>query len=117
METHTGGCHCGKIRYEVALDLSQPAFECNCSHCSIKGFLLQFTTPDQFVLRAGEGEATVYRFNKHVIDHAFCPVCGVEPFGTGANPDGSPAIAINLRTIDGVDLAALNRVPLDGKKF
>ena len=30
--THTGGCHCKKVRYEVTSDLSQ-VISCNCSNC------------------------------------------------------------------------------------
>jgi hypothetical protein len=115
METYKGACHCRNVRYEVELDLASPAIECNCSHCQIKGFILQFSTPERFTLLQGEEELKPYRFNKHVIEHLFCTDCGVQTFGRGKNADGSDAIAINLRTLDGVDLAALNRVPYDGR--
>lgn len=115
METYQGACHCRNIRYEVELDLSQPVIECNCSHCQMKGFLLQFVTPEKFRILQGEEELKTYRFNKHVIEHQFCSDCGVEPFGKGNNPDGTPAIAINVRTIDGIDLGTLTRMPYDGK--
>jgi hypothetical protein len=115
MKTYEGACHCRNVRYEVELDLSQPAIECNCSHCQIKGFILQFTSPDKFKILQGEEELKAYRFNKHVIEHLFCTDCGVQPFGKGKNADGSDAIAINLRTLDGVDSETLNRVPYDGK--
>lgn len=115
METYEGACHCRNIRYQVALDLTQPVIECNCSHCQMKGFLLQFTTPENFTILQGEEELKAYRFNTHVIEHMFCSDCGVEPFGKGANPDGTPAIAINVRTIDGIDIGTLNRMSYDGK--
>ncbi len=81
----------------------------------MKGFLLQFTTPEKFTILQGEEELKTYRFNTHVIEHMFCSDCGVEPFGRGANPDGTPAIAINVRTIDGLDIGSLTRMPYDGK--
>jgi len=115
MEKYTGACHCRNIRYEVELDLTQPVLECNCSHCQIKGFLLQFTTPEKFSIIQGEEELKTYRFNKHVIEHLFCSDCGVEAFGRGSNPDGSPAVAINVRTIDDIDLSKLERMPYDGR--
>ncbi|MDP3402400.1 MAG: GFA family protein [bacterium] len=115
METYEGACHCRNIRYQVELDLTQPVTECNCSHCQMKGFLLQFTTPDKLTILQGEEELNTYRFNKHVIEHMFCSDCGVEPFGRGANPDGTPAVAINVRTIDGIDIGTLTRMPYDGK--
>lgn len=115
METYHGACHCRNVRYQVELDLAAPAIECNCSHCQIKGFILQFTGPEKFTLLQGEEELKPYRFNKHVIEHLFCTDCGVQPFGKGKNADGSDAIAINLRTLDGIAIDALNRVPYDGK--
>ena len=35
MQTHTGGCHCGRVRFEITTDLSR-ASECNCSMFSLK---------------------------------------------------------------------------------
>lgn len=115
MTTYTGGCHCKKVRYEVTLDLTQSAIECNCSHCQIKGFILQFTSPDNFTLTQGEDALKTYTFNKHLINHRFCDTCGVQAFANGVNPDGSPAIAVNLRSIDDIDLCTINRIPYDGK--
>ncbi len=115
MTTYQGACHCRNVRYEVELDLAAPVIECNCSHCQMKGFLLQFTTPEKLAILQGEEELKTYRFNKHVIEHKFCTDCGVEPFGMGKNKDGSDAVAINLRTIDGIDIGSLNRMPYDGR--
>lgn len=115
METYEGACHCRNVRYKVELDLSQPVIECNCSHCQMKGFLLQFTTSEKFTLLQGEEELKTYRFNKHVIEHLFCSDCGAEPFGKGTDKEGNDTVAINVRTIDGIDLAALTRMPWDGR--
>ena len=107
-EAHEGGCHCGAVRYRATLDLGEPVIECNCSICTDKGPLLSFV-PEVEVL-TGEGELADYRFNTHQIGHRFCRTCGVEVFG---QVEGQGA-AINVRTLDGVDLAALNRQPFDG---
>lgn len=115
MHTHKGACHCRNIRFEVALDLTQPVIECNCSHCQMKGFLLQFVPENAFTLVQGDADATEYLFNTHAIQHLFCKDCGVQPFGKGKDTDGSTMVSINLRCIDGIDLAALNRVPYDGR--
>lgn len=61
---HEGSCHCGAVRYEVELDLSQPALTCNCSMCGRSGAMLAFTTPDKFRLLEGEDHLTDYQFNK-----------------------------------------------------
>lgn len=115
MNTHQGACHCRNIRYEVELDLSHPAIECNCSHCGMKGLLLQFVPADKFTQLQGEEEMKEYRFNTHTIQHLFCTDCGAEPFGKGKDKEGNDTVAINLRTLDGIDLATIERVPFDGK--
>ncbi len=113
-QRYSGGCHCGKVRYEVTLDASQP-LECNCSHCSRLGLLLGFTTPDKFKLLSGESAQTEYRFNRHVIQHLFCATCGTQSYANGKTPDGKPMVAINVRCLDGIDVATLKTRPYDGR--
>ena len=116
MTKYTGGCHCGAVKYEVEADLSK-IIECNCSHCAKKGFLLTFVPRSQFKLLSGEDSLTEYRFNKKTIQHLSCSVCGVQSFGYGAGSDGSEMAAINVRCLDGVDIATLERKPVNGKDF
>jgi hypothetical protein len=115
-KTHSGNCHCGRVRYEATVDLTQ-VMECNCSHCRRKGFLLTFISPDQFTLHSGEQDLTAYQFNKKIIQHLFCRTCGVQPFARGKMPDGSPAIAINIRCLEDVDPQALRPMPFDGRNM
>lgn len=115
-KTHQGGCHCKAVRYETDLDLTQPVIECNCSHCAIKGLLLSFVPGDAFTLVSGDDVLTEYRFNTKNIAHLTCSICGVEAFARGEK-DGQPTYAINVRSIDGVDLDALTRTPANGKDF
>jgi hypothetical protein len=115
MTKHKGGCHCGKVAYEVELDLSQPVISCNCSICSKRGSLLAFTTPDKFDLKSGEPGVADYQFNKHVIHHLFCPTCGILSYARGKNRDGSDAIAINVRCIEGVEIDKLKLHHHDGR--
>ena len=81
--TYKGGCHCGKVAYEVTADLSKPVISCNCSICGRKGTLLSFVPSDDFKLLSGEDSLTSYRFNRKVIDHLFCSTCGVTSFARG----------------------------------
>jgi hypothetical protein len=112
--THTGGCHCGAVRYTVELDTSAEALECNCSICGRSGSLLMFTTPDKFKLEKGETSLIDYQFNKHVVHHLFCKTCGIKSFSRGESPKG-PMIAINLRCLDDVDVFTQPRKQFDGK--
>jgi hypothetical protein len=112
---HSGGCHCGKVRYEVELDLESPVISCNCSMCGRTGTLLSFVPASQFKLLSGEDSLTDYQFNKHLIHHLFCKVCGIKSFSRGTSRDGSPTVAINTRCLDGVDIGQLKITQFDGK--
>jgi len=116
-KTYTGSCHCGKVRYEVELDLSAPVLSCNCSICGRSGSLLAFVPEDQFKLLSGADALTDYLFNKHAIHHVFCKVCGIKSFARGQKPDGSQMVAVNTRCLEGVDVASLEVQHVDGKSL
>ena len=116
MTIHSGSCHCGNIRFEVEGDFTE-AMECNCSHCSRKGYLLWFVPREKLKLDPAPERMATYRFNKHVIDHHFCADCGCAPFGFGTGPDGTKTAAVNIRCLEAVDLGAVKRVPVDGRSF
>jgi hypothetical protein len=111
-----GSCHCGKIAYEVEIDLDK-VVECNCSHCSRKGYLLAFVPAEALRIGRGEGDLATYTFNTHRIRHHFCPTCGCAPFGRGTGPTGQETAAINVRCLDGVDLDGITVVKVDGRSF
>jgi hypothetical protein len=112
----SGSCHCGAVRFTAQGDVEQ-AIECNCSHCSRKGLLLWFVPRAAFEVPSGSDALATYTFNKHVIEHRFCPACGCQPFALGRMPDGSEMAAINLRCLDGIDLDGIKRVPVNGREF
>ena len=66
MQTYSGGCQCGKVRYEATFELGE-VIACNCSRCGRLGSLLAFMPKDSFKLVSGEGATTEYQFNKHNI--------------------------------------------------
>jgi hypothetical protein len=115
-KSYAGGCHCGRVRYEVTTDLTM-VMECNCSHCSKRGMLLTFVTPDKFTTLAGGDGLRDYQFNKRQIHHLLCPDCGIESFARGVGPDGKEMIAINVRCLDGVDMTSLAPTPFDGRSI
>ena len=85
IQHYQGGCQCGAVRYEVEADTDK-TYACNCSRCGRLGTVLAFTPEESFTLRAGEDSLTTYKFNKHVIDHQFCSVCGIQSFSRGKGP-------------------------------
>jgi hypothetical protein len=117
-QTYTGGCQCGKVRYEVSLDLSVPVIACNCSRCGRLGSLLTFAPASDFKLLSGETALTDFQFNKKAIHHLFCSTCGIESFAHGKRPiDGADVVAINARCLDGVDAASLAVKTVDGRSL
>lgn len=116
-DTYTGGCHCGKVRYRVDLDLSAPVITCNCSMCSRTGVMLAFTPATTFELQSGQDSLTEYLFNKKAIQHQFCSTCGIHSFSRGSMPDGTQMAAVNVRCLDDVDVGALTVNQVDGKSY
>jgi len=111
---YKGSCHCGHIAYEIEGELGQ-VMECNCSHCSRKGYLLWFLPREKLKLTTPTENLATYTFNKHVIKHHFCSRCGCAPFGHGVGPKGEPTAAINVRCLEGVEISSLKRIPFDGR--
>ena len=113
VKTWSGSCHCGKVRFTVESDLSG-AVTCNCSICQRAGHVLTFVGTDKFTLLSGAKEQTDYQFNKKHIHHQFCKTCGVRAYGWGLGPDGSKMYSINIRCLEGVDLASIPTHAYDG---
>jgi hypothetical protein len=76
-----GGCHCGAVRFESELaDPPVPALDCNCSICSMTGFLHIMVPHDRFELLSGRDALVGYRFGTGAAEHLFCGRCGVKSF-------------------------------------
>ena len=76
-KTYQGSCHCGAVRFEADLDLSQRTYRCNCSICRRTRFWPAVAQQGQFRLLAGASELTRYLFNSMKNEHHFCKRCGV----------------------------------------
>jgi len=98
MDMHEGGCHCGAVRFRVAVERYE-ALECNCSMCQRKGNLHLIVPRSRFTLLRGAEALTTYQFNTGVAKHTFCKVCGIHPFYTPrSHPDD---VDVNIRCLDG----------------
>jgi hypothetical protein len=116
-QTYSGGCQCGKVRYEVSLEIAE-VIACNCSRCRRLGSLLAFAPVAQFKLLSGDTDLTSYEFNRHMIRHRFCSTCGIQSFAIGTNPKtGAVMAAINVRCLDDVDADAYRVRKVDGKSL
>ena len=115
MQTYRGGCHCGRVRFEVDADPEAVVRECNCSICSRTGHLHLIVAAERFRLLAGADVLTRYRFNTGVAEHLFCSICGVKcHYRPRSHPHG---VSVNLRCLDDVDLDAWRIEPFDGRNW
>jgi len=113
--THRGGCHCGRVRFEVDAPAQIEATECNCSICSKSGFLHLFVSQDEFRLLQGEDSLTTYTFNTGVAKHRFCRQCGVKSYYIPrSHPDG---VSVNVRCLDADTVATVNVTAFDGRNW
>lgn len=110
---YRASCHCGQVALEFEGEM-QEALACNCSICQRKGSLLWFLPREQVALLTPEDAASTYLFHKHAIRHRFCATCGIHPYAEAADPQGNAVAAINVRCIEGIDLAAVPVRQFDG---
>jgi hypothetical protein len=115
MRAHLGGCHCGRVRFEVAAPAHLEVVECDCSMCSASGFLHLIVPADRFKLLKGADALTTYTFNTGVAKHLFCAVCGVKSFYIPrSHPDG---FSVNARCIDAGSVESMTVTPFDGRDW
>jgi hypothetical protein len=115
MRTHTGGCHCGRVRFEVIAPAKLEVTDCNCSICSKYGYLHLIVPADRFKLLSGRESLSTYSFNTHVAKHFFCSTCGVKSFYIPrSHPDG---ISVNARCLDSDTIESMSVTPFDGQDW
>lgn len=114
LKTYRGSCHCGKVRYEAAIDLAAGTNKCNCSICTKTRNWSAIVKPDAFRLLAGEGDLGDYRFSpESPIHHHFCRSCGVSTFGKGDIPEvGGAYVSVRLGSLDDVEPSELADAPV-----
>ncbi len=115
MVTHAGGCHCGRVRFEVLAPAKLEVADCNCSICRKSGYLHLIVPADRFTLISGREALTTYTFNTRVAKHHFCAHCGIKSFYIPrSHPDG---VSVNARCIDSDTIAELTLIPFNGSEW
>ena len=112
LKTYQGSCHCGAVKFEADLDLTQPSYRCNCSICRRTRFWPAVAKPEHFRLLSGESELTKYLFNTMKNVHFFCKHCGVRAFGVGTETPIGKMYGVNLGCLEHVSDQELSRVPV-----
>jgi len=113
--THHGGCHCAAVKFEVKVPLQVTAQRCNCSICSMTGFLHLIVPAAHFKLLCGEDDLVCYQFNTKTAEHLFCRHCGVKSFYVPrSNPDG---YSINVNCLDQSSFDKIKIEDFDGDNW
>ena len=113
--THSGGCHCGRVRFEVQAPAEIEVLDCNCSICTKTGYLHLIVPASRFRLLTDVALLTSYQFNTGTARHLFCPVCGIKPFYVPrSHPDG---YSVNVRCLDPGTVTGMRTVPCDGRDW
>lgn len=114
--THSGGCHCGSVRFEVALEPGFKGSRCNCSICSKTAVTGAIVKPHAFRLVAGEADRGTYRWGGNISTRFFCKHCGIHCYGEGhLDAIGGDYVSVNLNCLDGIDVNELELVHWDGR--
>ena len=115
MATIKGGCHCGRVRFEVQHSRDIAADECNCSICRMGGFLHLLLEKDAFKLVSGEQDLDCYKFNSGIAKHYFCRHCGIKSFYIPrSHPHG---VSVNANCLQPEDVRSLKVTPFDGQNW
>jgi hypothetical protein len=110
-----GGCHCGGVRFEVALAEVVEAQTCNCSMCAKTGFVHIIVPESRFRITKGAERLAEYTFNTRVARHLFCAECGIKAFyRPRSNPDGW---SVNARCLDSIAGVDLDLTAFDGRNW
>jgi hypothetical protein len=112
-KTYSGSCHCGAVRFEADIDLSEGTFKCNCSRCTKSGNWLAVVKPDAFRLLANESLLSDYQFGKKTSHHLFCKRCGVSSFWSGDDKNlGGKFYAVKVACLDNATADELLDAPV-----
>jgi centromere protein V len=115
MVRHSGGCHCGRVRFEVMAPADLEVSDCNCSICSKSGYLHLTVPQARFRLLSGEEHLTSYQFDTLTARHLFCSVCGVKSFYVPrSHPEG---YSVNARCLDPGTIRSMRVTPIDGRRW
>jgi hypothetical protein len=115
MFTCSGGCHCGRVEFEIEIPDKVMVHRCSCSICQKSAYLHLIVTADRFKLLHGEESLVDYRFHSGVARHLFCGSCGIKSFYV---PRSHPeSFSVNLNCIELPDEVKVTIEDFDGRNW
>ena len=115
MQTCSGGCHCGQVKFEIEIPDKITVHKCNCSICRKSGYLHLIVSADRFFLLEGADSQVEYRFHTGVARHLFCGECGIKSYYVPrSHPD---SFSVNLNCIDVPDGVEVKVEGFDGRNW
>jgi len=113
---YLGTCHCGAVRFAVALDLAQGASRCNCSVCTKISMTAAFAKPAAFTLLSDDAALGAYEWGGKISRRYFCRTCGIHCFARGELPElGGAYVSVNVNALEDVDPITVKLSYWDGR--
>ena len=110
-----GGCHCGAVGFELDDDAPERLLRCNCSICTLKGFLHWIVPRERFRLLTPRDALVTYTFNTRSAQHYFCRTCGNCSFYVPrSHPD---SISVDAHRVAGFDPGSIPVEDFDGRNW
>ncbi len=109
----SGGCHCGKIRYQLKTEfkLSELAVRiCSCDFCTKSGNQYISDPKAKLTIFWDASQINRYQFGTKTADFVSCKKCGVTPFVL-SEIDNEIRAVINTNSIDDQDQLQLKEIP------
>jgi len=115
--TYRGSCHCGAVRFAFESEPIVRGVRCNCSICLRKGAVMsaRYYAPEEFSALEGLDALACYRWGDRMVNHYFCPTCGIYPFHDATTRPG--AYRVNLGCVEGLDVLRLPVDLIDGRSL
>jgi hypothetical protein len=118
LKTYFGSCHCGVVRFEADIDVTQGTIKCNCSSCVKARSWLALVPAGHYRLTAGHESQENYQWTPAgkpapTIEFHFCKICGIRTPGRGEmEAMGGAFYAVQVSLLNDIDCEELAAAPI-----
>jgi len=122
---HSGGCHCGSIRFRCKTTSNEInrnprhliLWDCNCSDCRLRRNVHFIVSKSNFELISGKEESLKeYRWGTGKSRHYFCSICGISPFYVPRS-NSEDGFAITFAALDEGSVDSVEVRKFDGRNW